>query len=281
MQSTLSLNKTRFSPINREFQVFSIVYAEGSISRASVRLDADQGNISRTLKALEKKTNTKLFHRHRFGVKPTEAAHELNRVLSEMVGVWQESKRGSLDSNIAPKMIRIGAHRATALVFLPKMIRFIEDSFPQNYLEVSFHTSSEIIRMVQTRDLELGIVSNVPVSKDLVVRNLAMESFVVCGRKDMETGGTVLRNPYMVQSERYIESTKFRRVVDILDYDISASIAAEDPRFATIIPKSIMARHPGLVMHAEIKKLVPVKIVTYPGSDSVGWLKNIVDAVQA
>lgn len=273
-------NRARFNPIAKEFQVFAAVFKEKSISRASEVLSADQGNISKTLKSLEAKAKSKLFHRHRFGVKPTPAAEDLYRVLQEMNGVWQRLSSNKSASD-RPMAIRFGAHKVIAQAIMGSALSFVEDQFPNNHIEFEFRASAELIRSIQRRQIEIGVLGNPPKSKDLIVRNLYTEKLLLCSRKDVFESPSLLMNPFLVDLNSFISKANFRRIIDIEDYDVAANIAQDDPRFACILTESLVPKFPKLEKLSDTKSSLQLKLVTYPGSVAAGWLGDLAKSILA
>ncbi len=264
----------RLNPMRKEFQVFSAVYREKSISKASEYLQADQGNISKTLKSLETKSKTKLFHRHRFGVKPTPAADELNLVLTEITGIWQKLHTGDYSLR-TPMVIRIGAHKMAAQAYAGKILSFIEDNFSNCFTEINLDSSMEVIRSVQKREIELGIVANPPKSTDMIIRRLIDQEVFHCGREDADEDNVLLINPYLVEGENFFNQRNFARVMHIFDYDVAASIASTDKRYTCIVPASVVERYEKLKPLNDVKVKFELKLITYPGSPAAGWLGKL------
>lgn len=91
-----------WSDIHFAYQVAKL----GTLSAAANRLDVHHSTVLRRIDALEKRLNTRLFHRHARGYTPTEAGHlllkvaeqtqeDIDRMLGQLAGV-DEALNGTL-----------------------------------------------------------------------------------------------------------------------------------------------------------------------------------------
>lgn len=266
--------KFNLSPLAREFQVFKAIYEAGSLSKASEKLDLDQGNISKTLKNLENLMALKLFVRHRSGVHPTPDAQALDRALQEVNAIWEAAKKGAYDGQEA-QTLRIGAHKTIAQTYFPAVFETLQLKRPDAYLETLFDTSYEITRKVMARKLDLGVVVNPIKSQDLIIKPLSKERIELCGLDSTRKGVTLIRNPQMIYIEKLLKKTEFQKVIDIEDYDVAASICDQYPNFWAVLPSTVRERHASLKAIHSLKNEVEVKLITYPGSPVAGILAQI------
>jgi LysR family transcriptional regulator, cell division regulator len=265
------------TPFIRELEVFRAAYREGSVSKASAALSMDQGNLSRLLQRLEEKLGTKLFMRHRGGIKPTFAAIGLHTTLEEMGSTWQKLERGGFSGHQS-RTIKLGMHSSLAHTYLGKMVSHLGEVHPDIYLDVRFDTSLEITRRVQQRKLDIGVVVNPIKSRDLIIKRFATERIVLCAQGGVSAEAVLLRNPQMLFMEKLIKHTKFKRVIDLSDYDVAASICEGDKRFCCIVPSTVKDRHTRLKTISELKGEIPVRLITFPGSSVVGLLTPLAKA---
>lgn len=260
--------KFNLSPLSREFEVFSAIFHAQSLSKASEKLDLDQGNISKTLKNLETQMGLKLFVRHRQGVRPTDTAKALERALQEVRHIWDSAKKGAF-SGVHVQTLRLGAHATIAQTYFPFLFQKLSELRPDSYLEVELADSYDITRKVMARELELGVVVNPIESEDLIIKPLSREKIELCGLDPECEQASLIRNPRMIHIQKLLKNTEFRKVLDVEDYDVAASICEMDLNYWTIIPSTVRERHPSLKVIGALKEVVNVKLITYPGSPLV------------
>ncbi len=131
----------------------------GSVTGAAAALGRTQPAISRLLKELEADTGFPLFERVKGRLHPTpegrlffeELEHaftgfeRINSVAAEI----RQGRRGTL---------RIGAMPAAASSFLPRVVHRFAAASPGTSVDLRVRHSTEVARLVQTQDCDLGIV---------------------------------------------------------------------------------------------------------------------------
>jgi DNA-binding transcriptional LysR family regulator len=264
------MSKTPY-PLNRDLQYFLAVYSAGTVSAGAELLGIDQGNLSRSLKRLEKNAQFKLFHRHHKGLLPTEQAKRLADSLKAMNEIWTQVKR----DQPSPRTIKFGFHTSLGRTYFPGLLVQLEQLIDEVSFQVSLSRSSEITKMVMERQLDLGVVVNVVKSKDLVIRNYSEENIELVSRADNEKNQTYLINPEMLFSGRIIQGMAFDRVIEISDYELIAEICSRDLRFTGLVPSGVRMRYPQLKVRRVEREKIKVSLVTYPGSVIAPLLKKL------
>jgi DNA-binding transcriptional LysR family regulator len=159
------------NPYSREILIFSTIYREGQIVKASEMLDLDQGNLSRALKKLEDQFGEPLFYRHRGGVKPTDKGHALYKALGEMNQSWSSLVSGQSQlQSLTP--LRVGMHPSLACNYMGPILEFLEKQNSFYKIEVVLEGSTHIAERVRKREIDLAIVANVSLGVDVVVKAL-------------------------------------------------------------------------------------------------------------
>lgn len=258
-------SKNLLSPLSKEFELFLSIYRHKSISRASQELGQDQGNASKSLALLEDRLGKKLFVRFRGGVQPTSTAAELYASLSEMKSLWEDAYKGAY-SGAQNHTLRIGAHPSLASVYFPALFQYFREEQSQFFLKVSLGRSYELTQKVQDRELDLAIVSNPIKNADLVIRSIATEDIELCGLEPPSEKSSLLINPQMNLIHKLIESTPFRRIIDIESYHVAAEIASQSTEYLCVIPSTLREKYPRLKAITALKKQNDIKLISYLGS---------------
>ena len=115
---TLDLNLLR---------VFDAVMAEGSLTRAAVRLAMTQPAVSHALKRLHEGLGETLFERGARGMLPTARAHALwPQVRTALAGLQQALAPDHYDPVGDPVSFRLAMVDATAVLLMPHLIAVVE-----------------------------------------------------------------------------------------------------------------------------------------------------------
>jgi DNA-binding transcriptional LysR family regulator len=146
-------------PSQRGLQAFRHTVLTGSVTGAATVLGRTQPAVSRLLKELEADLGFALFERVKGRMVPTPERRlffdELRRAfagferIAAVAAEIRQGRRGTL---------RIGAMPAAAASFLPRVVRRFTDAFPGTAVSLQALPSSDVTRLVQTQDCDLGVV---------------------------------------------------------------------------------------------------------------------------
>lgn len=146
-------------PGQRGLQAFRQTMLTGSVTGAATALRRSQPAISRLLKELETDIGFTLFDRVRGRLVPTPEGRlffdELQRAFAgfERIAAVAAEIRGGRRGTL-----RVGAMPAAAATFLPQVIRRFAEAHPGAAVSLQVQASTEVTRLVQTQDCDLGIV---------------------------------------------------------------------------------------------------------------------------
>ena len=91
-------------------QTFLTILEQGSLVRASERLNVTQSTITARLKALEHELGQRLVNRHKSGVTPTAPGLRLKRYAETMTELWRQARQETALPNTIQSMCNIGCH---------------------------------------------------------------------------------------------------------------------------------------------------------------------------
>lgn len=131
-----------------------------SVSQAAKELFISQSAVSIQLANLEEATGTKLINRTGRGIRLTPAGEKLFEMSSRMIDLWQEIS-DEMDSYLGDftGTLRIGAV-TTAEFWLPHiLVRFV-NSYPKVQLKLKFANQEEIIRSLNTEEIDLAVTGS-------------------------------------------------------------------------------------------------------------------------
>ncbi|HEK9101675.1 LysR family transcriptional regulator [Bacillus pfraonensis] len=144
----------------QDFVAFYMVAQERSISKAAVRLNFVQSNITAKIKRLETEYETQLFYRHRNGVTLTPAGETLLRYAEKMIQLLNESKREIKYTKLSGGMLKIGAMETAAAVRLPSILSNYHTKYPEVEIALQTNSTEELTKKILLHELEGGFVAN-------------------------------------------------------------------------------------------------------------------------
>lgn len=265
-------------PFSRQLECFLAIVKSGTISGAAESLDMDQGNLSKTLKQLEGRLGYQLFHRHNKGLTPNEKGIHLFRILEKMSQSWKLGQQGPSpgqgDQYFEP--LRLGCHSSVGRKYLPPLFSFLRKKNWQSPIETQLDRSSAITRRVMERKIDLGIVANPVKSRDLILRQIAVEHLeLVAQNENISRENSLLFNPQMLFAEGTLRGLSFSKVIEIEDYDLIAEICAYNPDYVGILPSSVRERYPKLKLIKSLKNRISISLITFPQSKAVAVLTEV------
>lgn len=136
----------------------------GSLSRAAAEFPIALSAASNRLRQMEQRLDLALFNRHADGMKPTPAGRialdHARRVIAEAEQL-AEALRGL--SGKQRVRIKLAANTVANSTFLPPALGPFLNDFPEVDLQVDERPSQEILKAVQTGDIDIGVLDgNLP-----------------------------------------------------------------------------------------------------------------------
>ncbi|MGH0430195.1 LysR family transcriptional regulator [Bacillus hominis] len=144
----------------QDFVAFYMVAQEKSISRAAIRLNFVQSNITAKIKRLEAEYETQLFYRHRDGVTLTPAGEKLLTYAEKMIQLLNESKRQVKHIAEPGGVLKIGAMETAAAVRLPTILANYHMRYPEVEIMLQTHNTEELTKKILLYEIEGAFVAD-------------------------------------------------------------------------------------------------------------------------
>lgn len=163
-------------------RIFLAVAREGSISGAAKRLAVQRSTVSRRLRSLEDKLQTRLIERKPSGYELTEAGEELKHSASKIEAevLAFEGALGGLETGIAGELRVSAINNMASSVLMPVFARF-NAAYPR--IELHVQVSNNFVRLAE-RDADIAIrLTNSP-TDTLIGTRLVTVASAVYGRRD-------------------------------------------------------------------------------------------------
>ena len=156
-----------------EIEYFVEVYQTRHVSKAAIRLGVSQPTLTLSLQKLEDKVGTKLFHRTKQGVVPTEQGALFYRKSLTLLEYWGEIHKGIQQStNEIFGRFKVGCHQSVGAYTLPKLLDQIHKYAPGIEMELVHDFSRKITEGVISYNIDIGFVVNPTRHPDLVLKKL-------------------------------------------------------------------------------------------------------------
>jgi DNA-binding transcriptional LysR family regulator len=196
----------------RALEIFRTVALEGSISRAAVRLNRVQSNVSTRVRQLEEQLGKTLFLRGKRGLMLTPDGDLLLSYAERLLALSMEASEALMEGKPAGTF-RIGTMESTAAARLPGILSRYHDLHPHVQIELETDTAGGLIRRLLTYDIEAAFIAEPvpfeqigthPVFEEQLVL-VAPKSFPDLGRTAEISGRTVVAFEQGCAYRRYLE----------------------------------------------------------------------------
>ncbi len=142
-----------------KLEIFLLVAEQGSMSKAADILYLSQAAISQHVKMLEGQLGTKLFVRHRGGVRLTPAGETLLTFAKKILWLAAEAESVVTDvQNLKECELKLGATPAAAVYLLPSWIRGVHEKYKHLRVKTFTDTTLPTVQAVLNRQLDLAII---------------------------------------------------------------------------------------------------------------------------
>lgn len=161
----------------RSLEIFRTVAAEGSISKAAMKLNRVQSNISTRIKQLEQHLRKDLFLRQNRGLTLTPDGRLLLSYAERLLQLSMEASE-ALNEGKPRGAFRIGTMESTAASRLPAILSRYHRLHPEVEIELDTGTAGALISRLLNHDIEIAFVAE-PVSFDTLSTQPVFEEELV------------------------------------------------------------------------------------------------------
>ena len=145
---------------------FVAIASTGSFSQAAKRCRVAQPSLSKAVQRLETEVGEKLFHRLKPRTLLTPAGEVLHRHALRILNEVEQVKRELLDTRgLRRGTVSIGVLPTISPYFLPRVLAQFTQEFPALEVVVTEERTTDLLRLVDTCELDLALVS-LPIPDD-------------------------------------------------------------------------------------------------------------------
>ena len=150
----------------RALEIFRTVAMEGSVSKASKKLNRVQSNVSTRVKQLERQLGKSLFLRRNRSFTLTPDGQLLLEYAERFLQLSLETKE-AMEADKPGGVFRIGAMESTAAARLPNILTQYHELYPTVKIEMQTDTAAGLMRRLLSYDIEIAFVAE-PVNAEPV-----------------------------------------------------------------------------------------------------------------
>jgi LysR family transcriptional regulator, cell division regulator len=168
-------------------RIFRTVAAEGSVSKASLRLHCVQSNVTARVRQLENELETALFYRQKRGMTLTPAGKVLLEYADRALHLMKEAEIAVRDTGQVKGALSIGSTESAAAVRLPLVLAHYHREFPDVEIALSTGTSEKLINEVLEYKLDGAFVSGLVTHSDIELKPIVNEELVIVTEAKVES----------------------------------------------------------------------------------------------
>jgi LysR family transcriptional regulator, cell division regulator len=178
-------------------KIFRAVAKEGSVSKASQRLNCVQSNVTTRLRQLENELETLLFYRQKSGMVLTPAGKVLLEYADRALQLMREAEIAVRDTGVVKGRLSIGSTESAAAVRLPLVLTRYHREYPEVEISLETGTSETLIREVLDYKLDGAFVCGALEHPDIEQKPIVNEELVIITETKVESL-EMLQNPKLL-----------------------------------------------------------------------------------
>lgn len=261
-----------------EIEYFVEVFQTRHVSKAAIRLGVTQPTLTLSLQRLEDKLGTKLFHRTKQGVVPTEQGMLFYRKSHTLLDSWGEVHRGIRES--ATEMFgrfKVGCHQSVGAYVLPEFLDRLHQNAPKIEIELIHDFSRKITEGVVSYNIDIGFVVNPTRHPDLVLKKLGEDRVMFWKRRGAsQLPERILADVNLIQMQDILGKTHAK---EFKGWSLISTPSLELIRTLTLNGQGIGIL-PERVAKADGADLVPydVRLPTYEDKIFLAYRKDVLSS---
>lgn len=155
--------------------------------KAAAQCFVTQATLSAMIKKLEEELNVKIFDRRKQPTLTTETGEVIIKLANELINKRDELVHVSQhQQQVLSGKIRLGIIPTVASTFLPIVLPRLLKLYPSLELKVSEISTDDMISMLETNQLDMGILATPINNSSLIEEILYYESMLVYGAQDIK-----------------------------------------------------------------------------------------------
>lgn len=231
-----------------DLRSFQKIVATGSLRKAAQSLNISQPSLSYTLKKIEDKLETSIFHRSQKGVSLTAPGLIFFKKVEELLDHW-ENLNCEVSKEIDRKgwYLTLGCHSSVAKYLLPEVLPKILANNPELKLQLKHDLSRKINDQVVASKIDFGLVINPVYQPELIIKPLCTDLVSLWESKDNKNKETLILDPDLAQTQWILrklekEGIRFKRMIPTDSLELIASLTLSGSGVG-ILPGRVLAKN--------------------------------------
>ncbi len=139
-------------------RIFYSTGIEGSVSKASLKLNCVQSNVTTRIKQLENELDVQLFYRKKRGMELTPSGKILMGYAEKALVLFREARLAVQETEILKGPLTIGSLESTAAARLPVILTRFHQEYPEVDLTIQTGTDTGLKTMITGYQLDAAFV---------------------------------------------------------------------------------------------------------------------------
>lgn len=167
-----------------ELKTFITLAEVKNFTKTAEILHLSQPSVSLHIKNLEKEFQTKLFIRSPKRLRMTPTGELLYDRAKQMVALYEQTKQDILEHHHSVKgKLKIGASFTIGEYILPPLLPDFQKRYPELELEVMIGNTKEIVELVKSYQVDIGLIEGQTNEKELSVHPFMQDELVIVASK--------------------------------------------------------------------------------------------------
>jgi DNA-binding transcriptional LysR family regulator len=202
-----------------QLKYFLTIYEEGSVLKASEKLNISQPSISIALKELETEFGTALFQRQHKGMTPTEEGEELYKLSESLLSQVDELKRVIKDLGNGKKVLRLGVPPMIGLAVLPVLYGGFVKENPDVQLEIKEAGRKELVKLLKENRVDMVLLPHNTEFENGLTNLEILEYEIVCcvsekrelSKREKITAKDLVKEPLVLFNDNFFQTEEIKR----------------------------------------------------------------------
>lgn len=180
----------------------------GGFSQAANRLCTTQSAISKRIQEMELKFEVALFDRAQRSARLTEKGEQLFRMAKKLLDERDSAVEEFSRPEVVQRRVRLGVTELTAMTWLPRWVRLIQECYPKVVIEPDVDLSTSLRDKLLANEVDLIVVPNAFQDSRFSSKALsAVESAWMCSPSLMDTSKP-MRMPELAKYRLLVQGDK-------------------------------------------------------------------------
>ena len=178
-------------------RIFYATGVEGSVSKASFKLNCVQSNVTARIKQLEDDLDVQLFYRKKRGMELTPSGKILMGYAEKALVLFKEARKAVQETESLKGPLNIGSLESSAAARLPGILTRYHHEYPDVDLTIQTGTDTQLKTMITEYQLDAAFVEASAKNNALDQIPVFNEELVVVTGKNADPPGSML-NPTLI-----------------------------------------------------------------------------------